>query len=76
VKVARVWLDGQYEAQHHAVPPKDGTAHEWEGATACGAEGRLRWVTPENVDAALTCPACAMADGYTPALEGDWPGPV
>lgn len=76
MSVARVWLDGRYEAQHHTEPPEDETAHEWEGATACGAQGRLRWVTPENVDTALTCPACATVDGYAPKLEGIYPGPV
>lgn len=73
---ARVWIEAGEEVQHFADPPRDDTAHEWEGATACGATGPLRWVTPENVDVNLLCPSCAALAGTTPPLEGDHPGPV
>ncbi len=71
----RVWLDGSYERQHLAPPPDDDTRREWEGSAICGASGSLRWVTPENVDAPLTCEACSTLEGHEPPLEGEYAGP-
>lgn len=72
----RVWTEPDEEVQHFADPPKDDTAHEWNGTTACGTTGLLRWVTPENVDINLLCHRCAASEGLAPPLEGDYPGPV
>jgi hypothetical protein len=72
---ARVWLADDRGAQHLADPPSDPIVKEWEGSTACGVEGLLRWITPENVDGGKACPACLPASGHTPQLEGDYPGP-
>ncbi|HVM20697.1 MAG TPA: hypothetical protein VM307_12130 [Egibacteraceae bacterium] len=72
----RVWLSTDRNTQHHAAAPADDTAQEWDGVTACGHSGPLRWVHGETVDRAKTCAACVAAVGRTPPLEGDHPGPV
>lgn len=75
--VVRVWLEGGGEAQHLAAPPKDDVTHVWEAHTLCGEEGKLRWITLENVDGARACAACAATTGYhPPKLEGEHWGPV
>lgn len=74
--MVRVWALPDLQTQHDTVPPGDDTAKEWEGTTACGISGTLRWVHGETVDRASTCRACADIVGTTPPLEGDHPGPV
>lgn len=72
----RVWSPPDLQTQHHAAPPEDDTSHEWEGTTACGVTGVLRWVPGETVDAGATCERCMALAGANPPLEGDHPGPV
>ncbi|MPZ73870.1 MAG: hypothetical protein GEU74_11665 [Nitriliruptorales bacterium] len=74
--VVRVWALPDVDTQHDAIPPADDTAKEWEGSTACGIVGMLRWVHGETVDRAKTCAACVGAVGTAPPLEGDDLGPV
>lgn len=71
-----VWAAPDLETQHHALPPEDDTSHEWEGATACGLTGELRWIPTETVDRGSSCAECMAVDGANPPLEGDHPGPV
>lgn len=72
----RVWALPDLETQHVAEPPGDDIAKEWEGATACGLHGTVRWVHGEVVDAGKGCAACHATAGLTPPLEGNDPGPV
>lgn len=72
----RVWVPPDLSTQHHAPAPDNDTAHEWEGTTACGLTGALRWVPVETVDQGASCENCMAVDGPTPPLEGDHPGPV
>lgn len=72
----RVWALDDLETQHVSAPPDDDVAKEWEGTTACGLTGTLRWVHGEVVDAGKGCSACLAAAGTTPPLEGVDPGPV
>ena len=71
-----VWVAPDLALQHHAPPPGDDTTKEWEGTTACGTTGTLRWILGEAVDRGATCERCIDAVGSAPALEGDDPGPV
>ena len=75
-ETVRVWVPPDLEIQHVAAPPGDDTTREWDGVTACGRTGLLRWVHGEVVDQGSTCEACLLAAGPTPPLEGDDPGPV
>lgn len=72
----RVWALPDLETQHMSAPPGDDVTQEWEGITACGWEGTLRWIHREVVDAGKACGACQATVGLTPPLEGDDPGPV
>ena len=74
--MVRVWVDPDLELQHLALPPESDTAKEWEGATACGQSGLLRWIHGEAVDRGASCEACMAAVGTTPPMEGDDLGPV
>lgn len=74
--IVRVWVSPDLAAQHYAPPPTDDTTREWEGVTACGSTGTLRWIHGEAVDAGATCEQCIALGGTAPALEGDHPGPV
>lgn len=71
----RVWLDGDRDAQHFAPAPDDEVTREWEGTTVCGADGSLRWIEKEHVDGGKACPACLTTTGFSPNLEGRYPGP-
>lgn len=72
----RVWALPDLETQHVAAPPGDDISKEWDGTTACGLAGTLRWVHGEVVDAGKSCPSCQDTAGTSPPLEGDDPGPV
>lgn len=72
----RAWAPPDLLVQHVAQPPDDDTSHEWEGTTACGLAGTLRWIPGETVDGGSTCPDCLAVAGPSPPLEGDHPGPV
>lgn len=74
--IVHVWAPPDLAVQHLAVAPGDDTAREWEGATACGHAGVLRWVHGETVDRGATCERCMAAVGTAPPLDGDDPGPV
>ena len=74
--MVHVWVPPDLQLQHHAAAPADDTIREWEGVTACGLSGMLRWVHGETVDRGATCQRCMAAAGPNPALEGDHPGPV
>ena len=74
--MVRVWVDPELDVQHLALPPGDDTSKEWDGTTACGRAGRLRWIHGETVDRGASCDACMAAVGTTPPMEGDDPGPV
>lgn len=74
--MVRVWALPDLETQHHAAPPGDDTAHEWDGETSCGLTATLRWIHGETVDAGASCPGCMAVTGPNPPLEGDHPGPV
>lgn len=71
-----VWVPPDLQLQHHAPPPDDDTTKEWEGVTACGITGQLRWIHGETVDRGATCERCTAVVGAAPPLEGDDPGPV
>ena len=75
-ETVRVWAPPDLAIQHVAAPPGDDTTREWEGVTACGHTGLLRWVHGEVVDQGATCEACLAVAGPSPALEGDDLGPV
>ena len=72
----RVWAPPDLDVQHVAAAPADDTVREWDGVTACGVSGQLRWVHGETVDHGKTCEGCLAAAGPNPPLEGDDPGPV
>lgn len=71
----RVWVDDRRDVQHLASPPDDPISHAWEGTCLCGADGALRWITPEHVDGGKACAACMAATGFSVKLEGGHPGP-
>lgn len=71
-----VWAAPDLYTQHSAVAPADDTQHEWDGVTACGLSGPLRWIHGEVVDRGAACERCMMTAGTTPPLEGVDPGPV
>lgn len=70
-----VWLDPDLTVQHLTTDPTDDTAREWEGVTACGLEGVLRWIPRETTDRGASCPACAEVAGNAPPLGGQPMGP-
>ena len=74
--LVHVWVPPDLQLQHHAAPPAQDTVREWEGVTACGVAGQLRWVHAEAVDRGATCERCMAVVGTSPPLEGDYPGPV
>ena len=74
--LVHVWIAPDLTVQHHAPPPGDDTTREWEGVTACGTAGTLRWIHGEAVDRGATCERCIAVVGPAPALEGEDPGPV
>ncbi len=74
--IVRVWVPPDLQAQHFAAPPANDTAREWDGTTACGVAGLLRWVHGESVDRGATCENCMAVAGPNPPTEGDFPGPV
>ena len=74
--MVHVWVAPDMQTQHHAVAPGDDTTREWDGATACGLSGPLRWVHGEAVDRGALCERCTAVVGTAPPLEGDYPGPV
>jgi len=74
--MVRVWVPPDLQLQHFAVAPAQDTAREWDGATACGITGLLRWVHGESVDRGATCEGCMAVAGTSPPMEGDYPGPV
>lgn len=71
-----VWALPDLQTQHSSLPPADDTEREWEGVTACGVSGPLRWVHGEVVDRGAACPRCTAAVGTAPPLEGAESGPV
>lgn len=71
-----VWVPPDLSTQHHAPAPDDDTTHEWDGTTACGLAGALRWVPGEVVDRGVACERCMALAGTNPPLEGEDPGPV
>lgn len=74
--IVRVWVTPDMETQHMAPPPGDDVTKEWEGVTACGVNGVLRWVHGEVVDHGKACADCLAVAGPAPPLDGDHPGPV
>ena len=72
----RVWLPPDLETQHIAAPPADDTTREWDGVTACGLSGPVRWIHGETVDRGATCEGCTAVVGPNPPAEGEYPGPV
>ena len=71
-----VWVPPDLSTQHFSLPPGDDTSREWNGVTACGIAGDLRWVHGETVDRGAACEACMAAVGTSPPMQGDDPGPV
>jgi hypothetical protein len=72
-----VWMEPDESVQHLAAPPSSDVALSWSGATLCGDQGGLRWVSPENIDVAKACPRCVEAQGsHSPPLQGEYLGPV
>ena len=74
--MVHVWAPPDLDLQHLTVAPTDDTVRDWEGTTACGLTGALRWVHGETVDRGAVCEACTAVAGPNPPLQGDYPGPV
>jgi hypothetical protein len=72
-----VWMEPDEVVQHLSPPPDSDVTRTWSGSTLCGEQGELRWVSPENVDVARSCPRCVQAEGsHSPPLQGEYLGPV